>query len=486
MLWRLGLVATVAGGGALPPVTLFDGLSQVHGVAVAGRSSTTIAFLGLQPSVASCESAALSYASSRAWSFTWYSANATNPLSTTCFAVLEPRWCPAPAPGATTGRFAWPCRDDSDCSLNGRCTPAGACACRRAWGGATCSTLRLRPGPRDGGFQPVDDGAPTTTWGGSVAPCQGGFCMVASEITGHCGIAAWSQNSRVVVARAAAPGGAYARVAELWPVFSHEPVLAVAPTGEIVLFYTASSPPRPATCACVNGSTDPGACRAAVVGGGRRLNKDPTWMSFSASGATGPFSAGVQLWPEYVGADTNFAPLILKNGSLLGMWRKWGGGHGGSRVFLATAPDWRNVSSYVQHKEELFPDLGAAGTEDMMLYQDADGFFHAVFHHMYGVDTDTKWWLLAAGGHAFSRDGLEWTYTGLAWGNSTSQGYDAVFEDGTGYHFTRMERPFVVLNETDGDPAFLVSAAQYGTSQSATAANGGDAAFTLVQPVAVA
>lgn len=41
--------------------------------------------------------------------------------------------------------------------------------------------------------------------------------------------------------------------------------------------------------------------------------------------------------------------------------------------------------TYVQHNDELFPDLGAAGTEDQFLYQDSTGNFHAVFHHMYGT-----------------------------------------------------------------------------------------------------
>ena len=51
------------------------------------------------------------------------------------------------------------------------------------------------------------------------------------------------------------------------------------------------------------------------------------------------------------------------------MWRHWGGGNGGSRQFLATGKDWKDPSSYVQHQTELFPDLGAAGTEDQYLYQ---------------------------------------------------------------------------------------------------------------------
>ena len=30
-------------------------------------------------------------------------------------------------------------------------------------------------------------------------------------------------------------------------------------------------------------------------------------------------------------------------------------------------------STYVQHHTELFPDLGAAGTEDQFVYEDDDG-----------------------------------------------------------------------------------------------------------------
>jgi hypothetical protein len=95
----------------------------------------------------------------------------------------------------------------------------------------------------------------------------------------------------------------------------------------------------------------------------------------------GNWSTPQLMFEHYKGGDTNFAPLILPNGSIVAMWRHWGGGNGGSRLFLATAPDWKDPSSYVQHHVELFPDLGAAGTEDQFVYQDEDGNFHGVFHH---------------------------------------------------------------------------------------------------------
>ena len=43
------------------------------------------------------------------------------------------------------------------------------------------------------------------------------------------------------------------------------------------------------------------------------------------------------------------------------------------------------------------------------VYQDKNGNFHSVFHHMYGYDSEFQWWLDAVGGHAFSEDGIQWT-----------------------------------------------------------------------------
>jgi len=213
-------------------------------------------------------------------------------------------------------------------------------------------------------------------------------------------------------------------------------------------------------------------------------------MSFTKD-PNGNWSKPIQVFADYEGADTNFAPLILKNGSLVAMWRTWTAT--GSRMYLATGADWKDPSTYVQHHQELFPDLGAAGTEDQFLYQDLDGNYHAVFHHMFGTGTQTQWWLDATGGHAFSRDGWTWTYTGVAWGNATAryntpegQGATVHFTDGSASKFTRLERPHLAFtgNELRGDPTYLINSAQYGTgTDPGTGADNDDQCFTLIQPV---
>jgi hypothetical protein len=111
---------------------------------------------------------------------------------------------------------------------------------------------------------------------------------------------------------------------------------------------------------------------------------------------------------------------------------------------------------------------------------------------VYGTGTKTQWWLDATGGHAFSRDGWSWTYTGVAWGNATSryntpqgQGAKIQFTDGVTTKFTRLERPHLVFktNEMVGDPIYLTNSAQYGDS---TNPEGASANGTYVRALAQA
>merc|ERR1712232_1026518 len=181
----------------------------------------------------------------------------------------------------------------------------------------------------------------------------------------------------------------------------------------------------------------------------------------------------------------------MPNGSYVGMWRIWG--NGGSRQFLTTGSNWKDPSTYVQHTTELFPDLGACGTEDQFLYQDDNDNFHAVFHHLYGTGTKESSWPDATGGHAFSRDGWSWTYTGVSWGNplaryNTPEGQGAVieFQDGDRIGFTRVERPHLVFagRQFRGDPIYITNSAQYGMgTDPGTGAHNDDACYTLAMPI---
>ena len=309
-------------------------------------------------------------------------------------------------------------------------------------------------------------------------------------MTEHCGIGAWAQNSRIIRAESTSPGGPYLRKQVVYEVFSHEPEVVRGPNQEYVMYFTADLRSQKGLCNCCqpnvskcDGSTGPSDCPSSSFNP-RLRDSDPTLMAW-AQNPEGPWSAAKPLWPDYHGADTNFAPLIFPNGSLVAIWREWT--EKGSRCYLATAKNWSDPSTYIQHLErgELFPDLGAAGTEDPFLYVDVDGTYHAVFHHMYGFNTETEWWLDAVGGHAFSRNGLDWTYSGVAWGNvsSTRQGNVVHFTDGGSFRYTRRERPHVVFNH-EGEMSHLITAAQYGFGKNpGTSGDNGDACYTLLQPI---
>ena len=81
-----------------------------------------------------CQQACLA-SPERCWSFVYHPVGrGGGGLEGQCFAVVSPGFNPSYDPATVSGVVAWPCRDDTDCSLNGKCT-AGACACRPAWKG---------------------------------------------------------------------------------------------------------------------------------------------------------------------------------------------------------------------------------------------------------------------------------------------------------------------------------------------------------------
>jgi len=110
-------------------------------------------------------------------------------------------------------------------------------------------------------------------------------------------------------------------------------------------------------------------------------------------------------------ADSNFAPWINADGSLVAL----------TRHAVWSSRDWRNVSMYLVSGP--WKDLG----EDPFVWRDStDGVYHAIIH----VGR-----LNTTGLHYFSQDGKEWS-------QSPSKG--AVYTSGG---LACRERPHIVLNE---------------------------------------
>lgn len=368
-------------------------------------------------------------------------------------------WFHAACAATTAGA----CVSDDDCSLNGACH-AGTCRCDAAWSGSACSVLQVLPATRAAGLHSMKDGRNVSSWGGSVVELDGEWHMYASQMVNHCGINAWTENSHIVHATSSSPGGTYGVKDVVFPVFSHEPNVvtvppsAAGPDGErLAMFFTAAIPSKRKVCNCTDGSTS-GPCGGTNKEGG-------TYVSWARS-AAGPWSEPALLWVDPArGSDTNLAPVILENGTLVGIWRRW---RAGSWPRLATATHWRDASSYVFHEKLLFPRLSSMGAEDPHVYLDGNRRFHAVFHNMdpcHGYPCPG-----VSGGHAYSRNGLDWTYTGVAYSATPVR-----FDDGTSFNFSRQERPHVIQDAL-GRITHLTTGVQYGGEHR-------DAVYTLLQPV---
>lgn len=199
---------------------------------------------------------------------------------------------------------------------------------------------------------------------------QGTWYMWAAEMAGGCGISTWLSNSIIAYSTATDPAGLFTRHSSTWPVFTHEPVVARAPIGEFVMFFTStnylgvgSTDPCPfaggetpvpggqaAFCSNFPGDGSSGHdCR----GRGRNWSMPlPTYMSWTARPA-GNLSMPVAV-PHVQQApliDSNLYPIIFRNVSFLGFWRN---DDDRGSIHVCTATDWRDPTTYVQHTEDIF------------------------------------------------------------------------------------------------------------------------------------
>jgi len=459
-------------------------------------------------------------------SFAWHSPSFPNPdFKSKCIATTKGYfdWFPTLESQVTSGRIEWGCSSAAECSLNGKCSKynhthtkttspkhtttnsvrgndsnsnsdsdsdrfgvgsgglsslSSRCECESGWRGHACQILDTQPVDKNKlGFRSIANGMNASSWGGSVlfSELDGKWHMWASELQHNCGLNTWCQNSRIVHATATDEHGPYHKQEVLFPRYSHEPTVVRDPTsGRFVMYFTAQRPvERPLCTNCSNGLTLDG-CGDLLC----NPNTDATWMAHTeTNSAWGPWSRPVIVLKD-TGSDTNLSPLILRNGSLVGMWRSFAptkrSDWFGSKLHLITGERWDDPSTYMIHRSNIFPSLSNwtnwAGAEDPFLYQtkhdDGTPVFHAILHNLYGCGTGLG--SRPCGTHAFSLDGWEWNLSG-----SGAYHRNIHFTDGSELVAVSRERPHLVLNDTTGLPTALITGTGYV----------GDATFTLVQPL---
>eukprot|EP00663_Eupelagonemidae_sp_cell21sb_P005524 gene5524-6919_t len=218
---------------------------------------------------------------------------------------------------------------------------------------------------------------------------DGVYHMYAAEIDAHCGMNVWLSNSHVIHATSPDPVKVPFRKQSVVQLpFAHDPMPARAPTGEFVVYFTAVLPPGKlpvkgvtAPCkGCKNGRSPPGC--------GTDANRDasidlPTYMVYSKN-PDGPWSKPEMIPGTDVFADSNFAPVINPDGSVVAL----------ERANVIHASNWRNVSTY--QRVGGWSDAG----EDPYVWRDASGVYHNIVHvgrhNTHGL-------------HYFSTDGKKWT-----------------------------------------------------------------------------
>jgi len=257
-------------------------------------------------------------------------------------------------------------------------------------------------------------------------------------MTHNTGIVVWMSNSRVRHAISTnGPDGPYTAADVAHGVWGHEPTAARAPTGEYVLYWTAAFGSRVpcSSTQCMHGDDGDTVVDQQSCLPDTNCTYRPTlstYMSY-ASQPSGPWSTPVLVpSPPGFSGDTNLAPVIRADGSLIGLGRP---------PWIWRATDWRNLSTYA---------VDNAGDtiegEDPFLYIDPrdPDVLHGL-SHAGGWDS--------RGGHAWSVDG------GKTWqrhDDVAAYGSLFMYDDGRTVSLSRRERPHLVFG-ADGLPSALVN-----------------------------
>lgn len=333
------------------------------------------------------------------------------------------------------------CSSPTDCSLGGECVN-GSCICDLTWRGPTCTQLNLLPANRSEGLHQ----ASFASWGGLPVEEDGKYHLFFADFTRHCGLGTWGTNSQLARAVSDTPAGPYKKVEVVAEPFHHNPTIARAPDGTLVLMSIGNGssgagriPPPAAQNNCTEQGQvgllgDPALAGTITM----RYSKSvlgPWTLATAVSLEPGPTGS----WDDFV---TNPSIYFFPNGTGLMAYR---GGPCLSRkdscnahhCAIATASSW-NLPFHRIGDQPAWSEQ----TEDPGIFRDARGNFHALTHLFDG----------GPGGHSFSEDGLSWTFAGQAYD------FEVIWEDGSKEQLARRERPQVLM--VDGKPAVLFTGAQ--------------------------
>ena len=414
-------------------------------------------------------------------SYTYYKTPSDTSHYQQCWAYMNNHmWFPYAYSNSDCGRIIQACQSDVNCSYNGVCnSKTGNCSCDAGWYGYTCNNLNLLPAIPNTGYNYTNSSFNTSPWGGSIQYDSKNkvYSMMVAEMEYNCGINSWTTNSQIVFAQTSDNNyiSKYSRINRMLVPFAHSPdIIYASNTNEYVLIYVHNKtnndvPP----CRLCNSGWTPSGCKSqnvSEVTAIRYISGDNLSVAWDINQWSNP----IELYNIGEG-DSNFAAQINDDGGLVGMMRT-----GATSLYLVTAKDWKDNSSYVLHNNGgdgnqdspgLFPYLTENGMEDPYVWKDCNGRWHALFHNRMPADPyDSQ---LLCGSHAYSdTNGTKWILGGTAFSNTVV--FNVTDENGEKYDnvtFSRRERPHLVF---DGcKPAAITSGVEFYK----------DKTFTLIQPI---
>lgn len=358
--------------------------------------------------------------------------------------------------GRSTMAHTSTCVTGADCAgYNGACID-NRCVCTPGWQGITCAEVSFVPGAQRAYNESL------WTWGGSIVRDDDGRVhMFSSEMTNHCGIMHYCSNSRVIHLTADHPLGPYARrgVAleprppPAWDSGAvHGPTIHRLSDGSWALYYMGTSntwDPKNGSHPNCTLAADPqqGSRATRRIGIATAASPFGPWTRRDAP-IFGPGTHGTEWdWSDV----SNPTPVLLPNGSTLLLYK--GRGHV-QAMGAAVAADFDGP--FVRTSPNA-PVLAAAVEDTWAWVRPAvDGVRPWTIHTLSHVGNGAH----AAGGHAWSADGVHWNDTTVTPGGVPSYTGEVTWSDGTTTVLARRERPQVLLTADDGEPAVICTSAQ--------------------------
>jgi hypothetical protein len=387
------------------------------------------------------------------------------------------------------------------CSLNGQLRLDGTCDCDVQWEGPECERLRLLPADPSAGLQPKGELGVFSTWGGSVMRddgIDGTYHMFAAVFEHGCGLNAWRPNSAIARAESSAAAGPYTLKEVIKPHFAHSPQVVRGANGEWLVYHVGAGTNDTSPCADPSAPT----CGFTRNCSGGCTGPSHPWLSgltmygpaavLRADSPRGPWSShvigacadvpGCEANASYKGNgnDMNPAPMTGSDGSVRMLWRSIDYTSTGKSYYAAaSAPAWDGA--YAWNTTNLFPDFAWCHIEDGFMWRNRRGW-HAVFHSDCEKTSGG-----AAGGHAYSSDGVQWHFHPK---NAFHQ--NVTMRDGTVWRLKHRERPKLII-DADGQITHLISGAGRGPPTAVCSdrgsaqvgdPSGSDHTFTFIQPIA--